>query len=119
MGGFVSVLCLAFFFNVIAVASGFLVMRLLNNMPLAFYITSISSAIQIEDLGLYFLKNGFSGVIIFVVCCYQGLLVRQSPHEVPQYTMKAVVNSIIFVVGFNLVVTVFFYIGKLKQMGIL
>ena len=119
LGGVVSVLCLAFYFNVIALLGGFLVTRLLNDMPFSFYTESLANAFALEDVGLFLLKNGFSGMIIFVVSCYQGLLVKQSSHEVPQVTTKAVVNSIIYVVSFNMTVTTLFYLSQLMKLGLI
>ena len=118
VGGVVSVLCLAFYFNVVAIFGGFLVTRALNDMPFSFFIDTLANATTVEDIGLFLLKNGFSGVIIFVVSCYQGMLVKQSSHEVPQVTTKAVVNSVIYVVSFNLLVTTFFYLNQLMKLGL-
>lgn len=119
VGGIVSVLCLAFYFNVIALLGGFTVTKLINDMPFSFYAESLSNAFTIEDVGLFLLKNTFSGMIIFVVSCYQGLLVKQSSHEVPQVTTKAVVNSIIYVTTFNMVVTMLFYLNQLMKLGLI
>ncbi len=119
LGGVISVLCLAFYFNVIALIGGYLVTRFMQDMPFSFYAASLAQAFSIEDVEIFLLKNSFSGMIIFVVCCYQGLLVKQSAHEVPQVTTKAVVNSIIYVTGFNLVITTLFYLNKLMVLGIL
>jgi phospholipid/cholesterol/gamma-HCH transport system permease protein len=119
VGGVVSVLCLAFYFNLIALFGGFLVSRAIQDMPLSFYIDSLAQAVSIHDFGLFLLKNGFSGLIIFIIACYQGLLVKQSSHEVPQVTTKAVVNAIIYVITFNLTVTTLFYLNQLTKMGVL
>lgn len=118
VGGVVSVLCLAFYFNVIALAGGFLVTRVIHGMPFRYYAMSLADAMGMEDAGLFLLKNGFSGLIIFVVACYQGFLVKQSSHEVPQVTTKAVVNAIIYVTSFNLTVTILFYIQQLMRLGL-
>lgn len=119
VGGIVSVICLAFFFNLIALFGGFFVTRLVNDMPFSFYTESLAQAFTIEDVLLFVLKNTFSGAIIFVVCCYQGMLVKQSPHEVPQVTTKAVVNSIIYVTVFNLLATTLFYLNELRKLGLI
>lgn len=119
IGGVISVVCLAFYFNLIALLGGFFVTRLINDMPFAFYADSLSGAFAAEDVWLFVLKNGFSGMIIFVVSCYQGLLVRQSPHEVPQVTTKAVVNSVIYVTTFNMTVTTLFYLNQLMKLGLI
>lgn len=119
VGGVVSVICLAFCFNVIALMGGYAVSRLINDMPFSFYADSLANALAIEDVGLFLLKNAFSGMIIFVVCCYQGMLVKSSSHEVPQVTTKAVVNSVIYVVSFNLIVSTLFYLNQLLKLGLL
>lgn len=119
LGGVISVLCLAFYFNAIALLGGYFVTRLINEMPFAFYADSLARAFALEDVWLFLLKNGFSGMIIFVVSCYQGMLVQQSPHEVPQVTTKAVVNSIIYCVTFNLATTTLFYLKQLMDIGLI
>ena len=118
IGGVISVLCLAFFFNVIALIGGFAVTKLLQDMPFAFYLDSLARGFAREDFLIFLAKNGFSGMIIFVVCCYQGLLVKKSPHEVPQVTTQAVVNSVIYVTVFNLTVTALFYLKQLQDLGV-
>ncbi len=119
LGGVISVLCLAFYFNLIGILGGFFLTKPLHDMPFSFFMDSLSRAFTVDDVMIFLLKNSFSGMIIFVVCCYQGLSVKKSPHEVPQVTTQAVVNSIIYVTVFNLTVTAFFYMSKLKSMGVL
>lgn len=118
VGGVISVLCLAFYFNAIAIFGGFALTRFIHDMPLSFFVDSLSRAFAKEDVLIFLLKNSFSGMIIFVVCCYQGLSVKKSPHEVPQVTTQAVVNSIIYVTVFNLTVTALFYMKQLREMGV-
>lgn len=119
VGGVISVLCLAYYFTVVALIGGFFITQTLHKMPFAFYIDSLLKAFAQEDVIIFLLKNSFGGMIIFVVCCYQGLSVKRSPHEVPQATTQAVVKSIIYVTVFNLAVTAYFYMGRLKEMGVL
>lgn len=119
VGGVISVLGLGFYFTVIALFGGFLATKFLHNMPLSFFADSLLRAFAKEDVFIFLLKNSFSGMIIFVVCCYQGLSVKKSPHEVPQVTTQAVVNSIIYVTVFNLAVTAWFYLNQLKSLGVI
>lgn len=119
IGGVISVICLAFYFNVVALMGGFLITKLLQDMPFNFYIDSLSRAFAMDDFYIFLLKNSFSGMIIFVVSCYQGLLVKRSPHEVPQVTTVAVVNSVIYVTVFNLGVTALFYLNQLMKLGVI
>ena len=119
VGGIISVLCLAFYFILIALIGGFLVTRLVDSTPFSFYADSLAAALTAEDAVLFILKNTFSGAIIFTVSCYQGMQVKLSSHEVPQVTTKAVVNSVIYVTCFNLIVTTLFYLNQLMKLGVL
>lgn len=119
VGGIISVICLAVYFVVVACMGGYMVTALLHDLPFSFYADSLARAFSSADVGLFFLKNAFSGAIIFMISCYQGFLVQQSPHEVPQVTTKAVVNSIIYVVIFNMTVTILFYLNRLMALGMI
>jgi phospholipid/cholesterol/gamma-HCH transport system permease protein len=119
IGGVISVICLSLYYIFVALLGGFLVARLTQEYSLQYYIDQLAQAITLNDFFLFLLKTTFGGTIIFVVSCYQGLLVKESPHEVPQVTTKAVVNSIIYVVSFNLTVTVLSYLSTLARLGVL
>ncbi len=119
LGGVVSVMCLAFYFTAIALVGGFFATKGFHNLPFSFYADSLLNSLAKEDVIIFVLKNGFSGMIIFVICCYQGLSVKKSPHEVPQVTTDAVVKCVIYVTIFNLVVTALFYLRQLQQLGVI
>lgn len=118
-GGVLSVLCLAFYFNAISLIGGYLVSRAIHDLPFAFYFESLANAFAWEDILLFVLKNGFSGLIVFIIASYQGLSVQLSSHEVPQVATKAVVHSIIAVTSFNLLVSILFYLKQLMRLGII
>lgn len=118
-GGIVSVICLAIYFVVVAILGGYLVTSLLHQLTFSYFFDSVARAFSSVDFSLFLLKNSFSGAIIFMIACYQGFLVKQGPHEVPQVTTKAVVNSVIYVVAFNMSVTILFYLGRLMAVGVL
>ncbi|HEX4924324.1 MAG TPA: ABC transporter permease [Bdellovibrionales bacterium] len=119
VGGIVSVVCLAFYFVLIALLGGYLVSYFFHDLSFVFYTDTLAQALTPFDVWFFLLKNIFGGTFIFVVCCYQGLLVKESPSEVPQVTTKAVVNSIIYVVGFNLILSLLSYVEQLTRYGIL
>lgn len=119
LGGIVSVICLSIYFVVVACMGGYMVSAFLQGMPFSYFIDSLARAFDAADVGFFFLKNAFGGAIIFTISCHQGMLVRQSPHEVPQVTTKAVVNSVIYVVLFNLTMTILFYLSRLMALGVL
>lgn len=119
LGGLISVVCLSIYFILISLMGGYVLTRLLHDLPFSFYTESLARAVAAEDLGLFLLKSTFSGIIIFVISCYQGLLVGRSPTEVPVQTTQAVVKSIIYVVIFNFSVTALFYLNELRKLGVM
>ncbi len=119
LGGVISVVCLATYFVLISLLGGFMLTKLIHDMPFNFYVDALTRAVAPEDIWLFLLKNSFSGMIIFVVSCYQGLSVKRSPTEVPIVTTQAVVKSIIYVIVFNLSVTTLFYLHELSRIGVI
>ncbi len=119
VGGIISVVCLALYFCFIALFGGYLICQFIHPIAFSFYFDSIAYAISRSDVFLFLIKNIFSGGMIFTICCYQGLLVKQSFTEVPQVTTKAVVNSILYTVSFNSTVSLLVYLKNLKELGIL
>jgi phospholipid/cholesterol/gamma-HCH transport system permease protein len=119
VGGVISVICLAFYFVMFATLSGAVLCRLVKGMPFDMYFTSLSQAAGMSDVFVFLLKNLIGGLMIFAVCCYQGLQVQRSPHEIPQVTTKAVVKSTVYVLVFNVILTLYFYLDYITSFGIL
>jgi phospholipid/cholesterol/gamma-HCH transport system permease protein len=119
VGGIVSVVALSFYFIFVGLIGGFLLTQFLHKMPLNFYLESLLKAFEQVDVLIFLMKSTSSGIIIFIVSCFQGLSVKRSPHEVPQVTTQAVVKAILYVTLFNLTVSGIFYIGRLRDMGVL
>ena len=119
VGGMLSVLCLAFYFVMIAVLGGYLLTSWTTDLAFSFYSDSLAAALTPADAWVFVIKNCFSGAIIFINSCHQGMLVGSSPHEVPQATTRAVVNSVVYVVLFNLLVTTIFYVNQILQLGVI
>jgi phospholipid/cholesterol/gamma-HCH transport system permease protein len=118
VGGVISVVCLALYFCVVALLGGFVISQFIYPISFSFYIDGIAFAFGSEDVWLFLVKNLFSGGMIFTIACYQGLLVKQSVTEVPQVTTKAVVNSIMYTVAFNGLVSLTVYLKNLKELGL-
>jgi phospholipid/cholesterol/gamma-HCH transport system permease protein len=119
MGGVVSVFCLSFYFVFMSFLGGYMVAALANNMPFDYYVSSLAKAVAKADVIMFLMKNVFGGIIIFAISCWQGLSVSEGPHQVPQATTKAVMNSIAYVLVFNLSLTVVYYLHHLSRLGIL
>lgn len=113
-GGVISILCLAFYFNVVAIAGGLLLATLIKDISFEFFFNSLVLALQPEDFFVFLLKNTLGGFLIFSISTRNGFLVQRSSHEVPQRTTQAVVQSILSVTLVNFAITAFFYALKLK-----
>ena len=119
MGGVISVVSLSIYFVLIALMGGFALVKFFQPISFHFYMESLTRAVAREDVGLFLLKNTFSGIIIFAVSCERGLSVQRSPTEVPVVTTQAVVKSIIYVIVFNLSVSILFYLRHLVRAGLI
>lgn len=119
LGGVVSMVCLAISFAFISLLGGFLVSQAFHSISFDFYMNSISQAITFRDGYFFLIKNLFAGIMIFSICCYHGLAVQLSPHEVPQAATKAVVNSILAVTLFQALMSFLFYLPDLMKVGII
>jgi phospholipid/cholesterol/gamma-HCH transport system permease protein len=51
IGGIISVVCLGFYFNIVALMGGYFVTRMIQDMPFHYYVDSLSTAIAFEDFG--------------------------------------------------------------------
>ena len=114
VGGVMSLVCLAFYFNCIALIGGFFVSNFVSDLSFSFYLEVLSQALTQEDFFLNIFKNALSGFIIFSISSYHGLMVKEAPHEIPIATTKAVVNSIMAVVAFNLSISVYLFSRALQ-----
>lgn len=119
VGGVISIACLAFFFDVIAILGGFVMTRLLHELSFMSFMNSILTMVTPGDLFLIGFKNVMNGFLVFAICCRAGLSVKHSLHEVPQVTTKAVVTSISAVTLFNLLVAAGWFLVELVNGGAL
>lgn len=113
VGGIVSIICLTFYFNLIALFGGFGATRFFHDLPFSLYSETLADTLGVADVLLFLTKNVLNGVTIFSIACYQGLKVMDSPHEVPQATTKAVIASIAAVGLTTLLATLAFYAPQL------
>jgi len=118
VGGLISVICLSVYFSALAMVGGFFITTFFHSMPFDFYMNTVITTVSFEDLFSLIVKSLFSGFMIFALSCTYGLSIKKSLTEVPIATTQAVVKSIIYVVGFNLSVTVLYYFIKFQRMSL-
>lgn len=113
LGGVISLICLAFYFNIIALGTGYIVGASVSDLSLSFYLETLSQALTPQAFMVNFIKNALSGLLIFSIATYHGLKVSGAPHEVPIASTSAVVNSIMAVMAFNLSLSILTFAGIL------
>jgi phospholipid/cholesterol/gamma-HCH transport system permease protein len=113
LGGMISIVCLTFYFNAIALIGGFGVSRFFHTIPFSLYFNALAEELTVRDVGFFLTKNVLNGATLFTICCYQGLQVQESPHEVPQATTRAVMYSISAVGLTTLIASAVFYFGPM------
>lgn len=109
LGGVISILCLAFYFNCVALIGGYVVANQLNPVSISFYTEVLAQAMSTDDFMWSIFKNASSGFIIFSIASFEGLKVSGAPHEVPIASTKSVVHGIMAVVAFNLTLSIYIY----------
>ncbi|MBU2574511.1 MAG: ABC transporter permease [Elusimicrobia bacterium] len=110
VGMSVAVFCLSFFFTMVALFGGYMVSRLIIQYPFTMFLEDLSRALGFWDVAVSGIKCFFFGIIVAVICCYQGFSVRFSFTEIPQVATRAVVWSIYACFAVNIIITAFFYI---------
>jgi len=96
LGLAVSVFCLATYFVLVAIVSGW-VFAFLQDIPLrpAAYFGRLGDALHWQDFALFGLKTLLFGVVIAVVSCYHGLARPLRFEEISAVTERAVVEGMV------------------------
>ncbi|OGJ85495.1 MAG: hypothetical protein A2268_03165 [Candidatus Raymondbacteria bacterium RifOxyA12_full_50_37] len=114
LGFVISMLGLMFVFDTIAILGGFLFSAIIVSLPFSVFLQMILAELSTIDIVISSIKCILFGSIISVVSCHHAMSIGYSFQEVPQATIKAVVNSIIFSVFVNTIVTLIFYANLLS-----
>jgi phospholipid/cholesterol/gamma-HCH transport system permease protein len=100
---------LTIFADVIAILGGMYLAHNTANISYAEFIQSVREFSAFEDYLKGMVKAVFFGILIAVICCYQGLRVRGGAAGVGQATTGAVVTSIILVFAMNFVLSLILF----------
>lgn len=108
-GVLASMLVLSIYFNGIAVLGGWMFTRIFTPLGFRSFIFDLIGVLGISNLLMSLLKALVFGLIISITACYHGLSVSHASTEVPQRTIKAVVNSIAGVIFADIIITWLFW----------
>jgi phospholipid/cholesterol/gamma-HCH transport system permease protein len=101
VGGVLSVFGLSVVFSAVALFGGFAIAKLLISLPASLFFGSVLSATAPLDLLAFVVKVFVGGAGVFLIACYHGMDVNNSPTEVPIAVSRAALNALIFLVGLH------------------
>jgi phospholipid/cholesterol/gamma-HCH transport system permease protein len=104
-----SMLCLIFYFDAVAVLGGFVIARIKLTIPFHVFAQAVAQALSLTDVLVTAAKGILFGTAVAVICCHHGLSVQSSYTEVPQQTTKAMINSVTICLLLDILVTIAAY----------
>ncbi len=99
LGVAIAVSVLTVLFDAATLTSGLLAARAIQKISLDEYVGSLKLAMRSWDVIEVTLKGAISGAGIAALCTFEGLRAGRAPTEIPQAVTRAVVDSLLFVVG--------------------
>lgn len=106
----IAVMVLSVYFNLVAMVGGLVVSTLITTAKFSVFLHNLATYLTLTDVSVSLLKSLVFGLIISLVCSYNGLSVKFSSTEVPQAATRGVVNSILSCFIINFVITLLFYL---------
>ena len=110
IGVTVAVTVLSVYFNLVAMVGGLTISTWITTTKFSVFLHNLTTSLTLTDLSVSLLKSLIFGLVISLVCSYNGLSVRFSSTEVPQAATRGVVNSLLSCFIINCVITLFFYL---------
>lgn len=110
LGVTVAVICLSVFFDVVSLGGGFFAAWVLLDIPPWSLLSDLIRTLGGTDVITGSVKALFFGVIIPVVCLYQGFRAGGAVTNIPPRVSRALVQCFIFCVLVNVLISAIFYL---------
>ena len=110
MGVTISLISLNIYFNILSIIGGFLVSKMVLVTSFSIFMQKIVESMSMADITVNIVKGFIFGILISLICTFEGFSVKLSSTEVPQVTTSAVVNAITAVFLADGIITVIYYI---------
>jgi phospholipid/cholesterol/gamma-HCH transport system permease protein len=105
-----SLVGLNIYFTIFAIIGGFLVSKLVLVTSFVVFLRKILESMVLSDVIISLAKGIIFGILISLICSFQGFAVKLSSTEVPQMTTKGVVYAIAAVFLADGIITFIYYI---------
>jgi phospholipid/cholesterol/gamma-HCH transport system permease protein len=109
VGVIVSLFILTIYFCAASVVGGWLFSTLFFPIGFNAFFSDFIAQLRLSDVVMSLIKPIVFGGFIATISCFQGLSVSTASTEVPQRTIRAVVNSLVAVVLSDVVITAVYY----------
>ena len=105
-----SLVSLNIYFTIFAIIGGFLVSKLILVTSFVVFLQQILESMDLSDVIISIAKGTIFGILISLICTFQGFSVKLASTEVPQMTTKGVVYAIAAVFLADGIITFIYYI---------
>jgi len=105
-----AVFCLFIVFDLVSIVGGYGLVWLTTHIPLGDFLGQIGKAIKAADIFAGILKAICFGIIITVTSLIHGFKIKQGVTVIPAATSRAAIESIIFCLISNIIISAVFYI---------
>lgn len=110
VGVTLSLVVLSLYFNLVAILGGWLVSSLISPIDFRSFINEFTGVLRFSNILVSLIKPFVFGIIITLTACFQGMSVHHASTEVPQRTIKTVVNSITLIILSDVFITWLFWV---------
>ncbi len=105
-----SMIFLNLYFNLFGLVGSFFITQLITPLKFSEYFRKLLFHLHAADIFSSLLKSLVFGIIISITATFQGFRVSQASYEIPQVAIKAVVQSFVYCIIANVLITMIYYI---------
>lgn len=105
-----AVFCLFIVFDLVSIVGGYGLVWLTTHIPMGDFLGQIGKAIKAADISAGIIKALCFGIIITVTSLNHGIKIEKSVTVIPVATSRAAIESIIFCLISNIIISAMFYI---------
>ena len=110
LGLIISMITLSIFFNTFTMFGSWFLSSIFYSLDLTTFSYSLFSELTMRDIAASIVKSVVFGFTIALISSFEGLKVTSASTEVPQRTIKAVVWSLTWIIIFDIIITISFYL---------
>jgi len=105
IGVIIAMMALTLYFNIVAVLGGWFFSNIFNRIEFRAFINDFLGVLKFSDVFMSLIKPVVFGFLIAIIASFQGMSVVKASTEVPQRTIKAVVQSLFLIIVLDILIT--------------